>query len=103
VSNDQTFYGWYDDPSQPIDKPSYNPPFDAPCPYCGKPISENDIRTHSLMYIDGAQAVGDELISVQRAYGARSYFYRTHRTCDETHGPGAMDGFLLDMVKRNGD
>jgi hypothetical protein len=37
-------------------------------------------------------------------YAARSYFYRTHRTCaedDATHT--AMDGIVLNMIERNGD
>jgi len=36
------------------------------------------------------------------ANAKRAYFYRTHRTCDVTK-PGAMDGFILDMIARNGD
>ena len=84
----KSFYGWYDDASQPVSQPSYEPPRDAPCPYCGKPIHVGDVRTHSLMY------VGD--------YAARSYFYRTHRTCDESSQTG-LDDFILDMIKRNGD
>jgi hypothetical protein len=83
-----SFYGWYDDASQPVSSPSYEPPRDAPCPYCGKPIHADDVRTHSLMY------AGE--------YAARSYFYRTHRTCDEASQNG-MDDFILDMIKRNGD
>ena len=89
--SEQLFYGWFDDPSQT--EPSYSPPLGAPCPLCGKTITllEDDIRTHNLMY-QGAQ------------YAKRSYFYRTHRTCaerDPTHT--AADGFILDMIARNGD
>lgn len=88
---DNAFYGWYDDATQAKDRPTYDPPHNAPCPFCGCAIDEeNDVRTHSLMY------VGE--------YAARSYFYRTHRTCaekDPTHT--AMDGFILDMIARNGD
>lgn len=37
-------------------------------------------------------------------YGKRSYFYRTHRTCAQADVTGiGMDGFILDMIKRNGD
>lgn len=84
----QAFYGWYDDASQPKDSPSFEPPRDAPCLYCGAKIHADDVRTHSLMY------AGE--------YAARSYFYRTHRTCDDASKEG-MDGFVLDMIKRNGD
>lgn len=85
---EQIFYGWYDDADQ--SEPTYEPPRDAPCPFCGYPIHVEDVRTHSLMYAG--------------QYAARSYFYRTHRTCaeaDSTHT--AMDDFILDMVRRNGD
>lgn len=87
----QTFYGWFDDASQPSGRPSYDPQHDAPCPLCGFAITPDDVRTHSLMY-QGEQ------------YAKRSYFYRTHRTCaekDETQT--AADGFILDMIRRNGD
>lgn len=85
------FYGFYDDASQPVDQPSYDPPHDAPCPFCGHQITPDDVRTHCLMY-------------TAKTYAKRSYFYRTHRTCaeaDPTHT--AMDGFILDMIARNGD
>jgi hypothetical protein len=82
------FYGWFDDASQTT--PTYDPPHDAPCLFCGLQLRADDVRTHSLMFQD--------------AYGPRSYFYRTHRTCaerDPTHT--AMDGFIFDMISRNGD
>ena len=86
--NGNTFYGWFDDPNQ--EKPSYDPPYDAPCSFCGSAIHEGDVRTHSLMY-DGQ-------------YAARSYFYRTHRTCAERDATRtAIDGFILNMIERNGD
>ena len=84
----QTFYGWFDDAEQTV--PTYEPPRDAPCPFCGFPIHAENVSTHSIMY--------------RGEYAARSYFYRTHRTCaekDQTHT--AMDGFILDMIARNGD
>jgi hypothetical protein len=84
---ENTFYGWFDDATQQT--PSFDPPHDAPCPFCGTPIHGEDVRTHSLMY-QGEQ------------YAKRSYFYRTHRTCDEASKTG-MDGFILDMIQRNGD
>lgn len=83
-----TFYGWFDDPDQT--EPTYAPPRDAPCPFCGKAIHAGDVRTHSLMF--------------QGEYAARSYFYRTHSSCakqDKTRT--AMDGFIIDMIERNGD
>jgi hypothetical protein len=90
VSNPQgnVFYGWFDDPDQ--EQPTYDPPRTAPCPFCGFAINSSDVRTHSLMY--------------QGQYAARSYFYRTHRTCaekDPTHT--AMDDLILEMIARNGD
>lgn len=51
--DENQFYGWYDDADQPRDKPTYEPPRDAACPYCGKPINPDDVRTHSLMYAGG--------------------------------------------------
>jgi len=86
---ENAFYGWFDDASQG-GKPTYNPPADsAPCPACGRKITLDDVRTHSLM--------------PKESYVPRSYFYRTHRTCAEKHGDEAMDDFILDMIKRNGD
>ena len=85
---EQIFYGYFENPG-PV--PDFEPPRNAPCPFCGKPITPDDVRTHSLMYSAGS-------------YAKRSYFYRTHRTCaeaDKTHT--AMDGFSLDMIARNGD
>jgi hypothetical protein len=82
------FYGWFDDTDQ--NKPTYEPPRDAPCPFCGVAIHRGDVRTHSLMY--------------RGQYAARSYFYRTHRSCADAHGDQlSMDGFILDMITRNGD
>lgn len=92
---ENAFYGWYDDASQPPDQPTYDPPHDGPCLYCGKPLLPDDVRTHSLMYAG--------------QYGARSYFYRTHRTCDEWASIKGSDlqvhkdGTVLDMILRNGD
>jgi hypothetical protein len=86
---DQIFYGFHEDPTSTV--PDYEPPRDAPCLFCGKPIHADDVRTHNLMHSAGS-------------YAQRSYFYRTHRTCaekDPTHT--AMDGFILDMIARNGD
>lgn len=86
---EQIFYGYFENPQDTA--PAYQPPRDAPCPFCGKPVHEDDVRTHNLMY----QA---------KTYARRNYFYRTHRTCaekDPTHT--AMDGFILDMIARNGD
>ena len=81
-------YGWFDDPGQI--EPSYEPPRDAPCLFCGRPVHADDVRTHSLI--------------TMREYGVRSYFYRTHRTCAEIDGRDtAMDGFVLNMIARRGE
>lgn len=90
---EQIFYGYCEDPNSP--DAAYEPPRDAPCPYCGGAIHEGDVRTHSVMWS-------------APSYAKRSYFYRTHRTCDEKHKEsflykGGMDGFILDMIARNGD
>lgn len=86
---EQIFYGYHEDPAGTV--PVYDPPHDAPCPFCGKPISADDVRTHSLMY-------------TAPSYAKRSYFYRTHRTCDDAAPTEtSMDGFILDMIARNGD
>lgn len=50
-------------------------------------IGSDDIRTISLMFAGPI-------------YAKRSYFYRAHKTCGETK---PSDGFILDMIKRNGD
>lgn len=78
-------YGWFDDPDQ--SEPTYEPPRDAPCLFCGTAVHADDVRTHSLI------APGD--------YAARSYFYRTHRTCAERGE--SRDGMVLDMIASNGD
>lgn len=81
-------YGWFDDPDQI--EPSYEPPRNAPCLFCGFPVHADDVRTHSLMF--------------RNQYGARSYFYRTHRTCaDHDLSNTAMDGFVLEMIQRGGN
>lgn len=85
----QPFYGYFEDPKSEV--PDYDPPHDAPCLFCGQPIHEGDVRTHSLMYTTAS-------------YAHRSYFYRTHRTCAETDLTHTkMDGFILDMIAHNGD
>jgi hypothetical protein len=38
----------------------------------------------------------------QGEYGARSYFYRTHRSCADRNKI-VMDGFVLEMIARAGD
>ena len=88
MSNEtNVIFGWFDDASQ--DAPTHEPPRDAPCLFCGKRVTADDVRTHSL------SPTGD--------YGRRSYFYRTHRTCAEAESPTAMDGFVLDMIRRAGE
>jgi hypothetical protein len=83
----QVFYGWFDDVAQR--EPTYDPPHDAPCLYCGRPISKDDVRTISLM-------------TVGSAYAKRSYFYRTHRLCAEATEKD-LDNVIFDMIARNGD
>lgn len=80
-------FGWFDDAGQTV--PSHDPPYAAPCLFCGMRIEVDDVRTHSLMYS------GD--------YAARSYFYRTHRTCADRESHTTMDGIVLDMIARSGN
>lgn len=83
-----SIYGWFDDATQTT--PTYDPPHDAPCLFCGEPVNLDDVRTHSMMYTAG--------------YARRSYFYRTHRSCDETDlTHTAMDDVVLNMIRRRGD
>jgi hypothetical protein len=86
MRSENLFFGWFADASQAV--PSYDPPHDAPCLFCGMKIKADDVRTHSLMY--------------RGEYAARSYFYRTHRTC-ANRGDWPMDGFILDMIARTGN
>lgn len=88
---EQIFYGYFED-ATPGAKPDYDPPHDGPCLFCGKPITPEDVRTHSLMF-------------ASRSYAQRSYFYRTHRTCAEKFDPAhtSMDDTILEMIARNGD
>jgi len=86
--NGNVVYGWFDDPGQI--QPTYDPPRDAPCLYCAHPIHADDVCTHSISF------VGE--------YAARSYFYRTHRSCADTDQTRtALDGFVIGLIQRNGD
>jgi len=82
-------YGWFDDADQTA--PTYDPPRDAPCLFCGHAIESGDVRTHSLMHAGPV-------------YAKRSYFYRTHRTCAEADQTETeMDDVIFGMIARNGD
>ena len=86
MHKENRIFGWFDDSAQT--EPSHDPPYDAPCLFCGYVIDADDVCTHSLMN------AGE--------YAARSYFYRTHRTCADRMGSTAMDGIVLDMIARSG-
>lgn len=88
MTAEQIFYGWFENAQDTL--PAYEPPRDAPCPFCGRPVFEGDVRSHSLIH-------------GERSYAQRSYFYRTHRSCAEGNASLSMDGFILDMIARNGD
>lgn len=64
--------GYYDSPDQKQGEAPVNPSIDLPCPYCNFPMSEMNIRTHGFMNMK---------------HRLRSYFYRTHKTCDEKATP----------------
>ena len=89
--SDVKIYGWFDDADQT--ESTYDPPLDAPCPYCGKPINPpDDVRTTSMMWAG-------------EVYAKRSYFYRQHRTCDDAAkvlGESADDK-IWEMIEANGD
>jgi len=89
---EQIFYGYFEGEGA---EPDFSPPRDAPCLYCGKPVHADDVRTHNLMYSASS-------------YAKRSYFYRTHKSCDEAKGPAhelpnGTDHIILEMIARNGD
>ena len=86
---EQNFYGYFEDAASEM--PDYDPPRHGPCPFCGRPITADDVRRHCLMFSSPS-------------YAKRSYFYRTHRSCAETDPTHtAMDHFVLNMIERNGD
>lgn len=57
--------GWYSDARQKT--PAHDPGINVPCPHCGDTLTEEDVRTYSVM----------------AHVGVRSVFYRVHRTCDD--------------------
>jgi hypothetical protein len=78
-------YGWFDRPDQPSNEPTYDPPHDAPCPYCGEKLSADDVRTSSIMAVENP---------------TRSYFYRTHRTCDDAASDGQRQSVFHAVLGR---
>ena len=75
-------YGYFTDAAQT--QPAFDPGLEVPCPVCGEHLSP-PLKTISLML------EGD----------ARSYFYRTHKSCYESLGMerrGALDGLLVDAI-----
>lgn len=86
----ERIYGWYDRADQAIEQPTYNPDCYGPCLFCDKPMTDEDMRTHSIMPIGAT----------------RSYFYRTHRTCHEAAPDdqrNATDSVVFDSIAHNGD
>lgn len=77
-------YGWYSAADQPSAEPDYDPPHDAPCPYCGDPLTPDDVRTHSF---------------TQASQPTRSYFYRTHRTCDDAALDSAQQSVFSGIIE----
>lgn len=81
--------GFYDDPNQPIDQPTYDPPHLGPCPICQIPMTPDDQRTISIMYGTAVE------------HSDRCYFYRAHRTCHEALSDQdvlALDGIAFRAV-----
>lgn len=73
-------FGWFDTPGQTV--PIFDPLLDAPCVYCGRAMTPDDVRTISMLRL------GD----------TRSYFYRVHRSCDEAAGAGTADGRIWNLI-----
>lgn len=44
MTDDVKIYGWFENASDTI--PTYDPPRDADCPYCSKPVHAGDVQTH---------------------------------------------------------
>jgi hypothetical protein len=80
----EPLYGWFDKADAP---PVYEPPLDTPCPYCGLPCTDDDVRTHSF-------------VSLERRAGRRSYFYRTHQTCDDQASEGEQESIFNGVVEQ---
>lgn len=80
-------FGWYSSAEQASDDPDHDPPHDAACPYCGNPLTEDDVRTHSF-------------VPEQIASRDRCYFYRTHRTCDEAATQAEKDSIFSAVIER---
>lgn len=81
MSETRRYVGWFDSAEQ--ETPAHDPLFTAPCIVCQRPMSEDDVRTVSLMW----------------HRGSASLFYRMHRTCGEslTEREAALyDGCVLD-------
>lgn len=81
-------WGWFDDPDQKI--ASYDPPHDAPCPYCFVPVTPATVRTVAMMMHEGQ-------------YAKRSYYYRAHIACIDAEADFTMDGRILDAIEAAGD
>ena len=82
-------YGWFDDPKKAA---ASDPPHDAPCMICGKPVHANDVRTISIMMPQTAPF--------------RSYFYRLHRTCHaplSEHRRREIDAVVWDAIRHYRD
>lgn len=80
-------YGWYSNACQHPAAPDHDPPHDAPCPYCGAQLADDDVRTHSFVT---REAGPDD----------RSWFYRTHRSCDVSAGPAARQAVFELVLER---
>ena len=80
---DLKMYGWFD--SAAATTPTFDPWPNAPCPHCGEAITELDVKTHSFAKADMPE---------------RSYFYRTHKTCDENVTEAERDAYLQHLMER---
>jgi hypothetical protein len=76
-------YGWFTEPGAA--QPDYDPPHDAPCPYCGERLTAHDVRTHSFMGLGSAD---------------RSYFYRTHSSCDDAASEAVKQATFGAVIER---
>jgi len=77
----KTCIGYFTDARQAA--PTYDPPKDAPCLICERPITPDDVRTISVLWQNGDT----------------SLFYRVHKSCHEiltAEESGKLDGLVLD-------
>lgn len=82
-------YGWFDGTNH---APTYDPPHDAPCPYCGEALRVNNVRTHS-------HVSENDFVNKDKGH-ARCYFFRTHITCDNAASEHERNLIFQGVIRR---